>query len=476
MAEGRRNDLDRGGSHGVMSSISEQDRLAAFRITDADMRALDGLREFAARRLPALLDGMHGAFASWPEMQAALKNPAVRQVRVAHWSRVAVGDFGDGFLESARALGSAFYGNGIPGFAVAVCHASVIDGIIGDLGLAEDGKPLRRLFRAGRQDARAALRSALHKAAWLDLEVLLETYAAAEHDGRLALRKMAETIEHEASTAVEAVSSLTTDMSATAAAMSATAARTGHNASEAAAAAGQTLLTAQTVASAAEQLSASIGEIMQQVSHSSAAAQKAVVAGRGARDSIEALSQQAQQIGQVTEAIADIAARTNLLALNATIEAARAGDAGKGFAVVASEVKQLATQTARSTEDITRQISAVRQATSHAAAEVAQMVTMIGEIDGITTSVAAAVEQQSAATAEIARSVGATAGAATQMSRRTDDLRGAAGETDKQAATVRETAGVLETAVQQLREAVVRVVRGSARSDERPAEALVRSG
>ena len=457
-----------------MTSTSEQEkRLAVFRITDDDIRALNGMREFAARRLPALLEELHGAFSGWPEVQVALMKPAIRQVRLAHWARVTVGDFGDGFLESAEAVASAFYGNAIPGSAVSVCHASVIDGIIRDLDLAEDGKPVRRLFRSGRRHAGAALRSALNKAAWLDLEVLLETYAAAERDGRQALRKMAETIEHDAGVAVETVSSLTTDMSATAMAMSATAARTGQNASEAAAAAGETLLTAQTVASAAEQLSASIGEIMQQVSHSSAAAQKAVVAGRGARDSIEALSQQAQQIGQVTEAIADIAARTNLLALNATIEAARAGDAGKGFAVVASEVKQLATQTARSTEDITRQISAVRQATAHAAAEVARMVTMIGEIDGITTSVAAAVEEQSAATSEIARSVGATAGAANQMSQRTDDLRGAAGETDRQAAAVRQTAGVLETAVQQLREAVVRVVRTSTRSDGRPGEALI---
>ncbi len=443
----------------MTGNADQEKRLAAFRITADDVRSLNGLREFAARRLPALLDELHGAFAAWPEMQAALTHPAVRQVRVGHWTRVATGDFGEGFLQSAQALASAFYGNGIPGFAAAICHASVIDGIIDDLGLAQEGGVARRLFRSRGQHARTALRSALNKAAWLDLEVLLETYATAEQDGRLALKKMAETIEHEAGIAVETVSSLTTDMSVTAAAMSATAARTGHNASEAAAAAGETLLTAQTVASAAEQLSASIGEIMQQVLHSSTAAQKAVVAGRGARDSIEALSQQAQQIGEVTKAIADIAARTNLLALNATIEAARAGDAGKGFAVVASEVKQLATQTARSTEDITRQISAVRQATALAASEVAQMVTMIGEIDGITTSVAAAVEQQSAATAEIARSVGATAGAANQMSQRTDDLRGAAGETDKQAAAVRQNAGVLETAVQQLREAVVRVVR-----------------
>ncbi len=442
-----------------MTSTADQDkRLAAFRITAADLRVLGGLRDFAARRLPALLEQLHGAFAAWPELQAALASPAVRQVRVAHWARVAVGDLGEGFQQSAAALAAAFYGNGIPGSAVAICHASVIDGIVRDLGIAEDHETPRRLFRFRRRRSAAALRSALNKVAWLDLEVLLGTYAAAEREGRLALRKITETIEREVGVGVDAVSSLTADMSVTAEAMAGPAARTGHRAGAAATAAGQPRLPAQRVARAAEQLSASIGEIMQQVSHSSSAARKAVSAGRGARDSIEALSQQAQQIGQVTEAIADIAGRTNLLALNATIEAARAGDAGKGFAVVASEVKQLATQTARSTEDITRQISAVRQATAQAASDVAQMVTMIGEIDGITVSVAAAVEQQGAATAEIARSVGATAGAANQMSQRTDELRGAAGETDRQAAAVRRTAGVLETAVQQLREAVSRVV------------------
>ncbi len=103
-----------------------------------------------------------------------------------------------------------------------------------------------------------------------------------------------------------------------------------------------------------------------------------MAAGDGARHSIEALSKQTDDIRNIAEVIGKIASRTNLLALNATIEAARAGEAGKGFAVVANEVKELARQTAQSTEEIGRQIDAVRSATFAAAGEVSEVVGMIG--------------------------------------------------------------------------------------------------
>ena len=158
---------------------------------------------------------------------------------------------------------------------------------------------------------------------------------------------------------------------------------------------------AQTVASAAEQLTASIREIGTQVEHSSEVVSRAVAAGTERRATIATLSEQVTQIGVVADMINDIAARTNLLALNATIEAARAGDAGKGFAVVASEVKQLAMQTARSTEEIGRHIARVGAATSASVAAVARMEQTVNEINEIAGSIAAAMEQQGAATAEI---------------------------------------------------------------------------
>ncbi|HUB12152.1 MAG TPA: methyl-accepting chemotaxis protein [Acetobacteraceae bacterium] len=290
---------------------------------------------------------------------------------------------------------------------------------------------------------------------WQDIEELV----TAREDKRASLLRMAEHIETDTGTALAEIRSRTAAMTDTADAMRASAARTGDSAESAATAAGQALANAQTVASAAEQLSMSIREIGGRVSQSSEVVGRAVSAGAETRTTIEALQQQVAQIGAVAGIIGEIAARTNLLALNATIEAARAGDAGKGFAVVASEVKQLANQTARSTEEIARHIAQVRAATGASVAAVAKIEQTITEIDAISSSIAAAVEQQSAATAEIARNVTETANAANEMTRRTQEVSTEAGETGQHAATVRDNASGLNDAMEALRHSVIRAVR-----------------
>jgi len=298
----------------------------------------------------------------------------------------------------------------------------------------------------------------------------IRALVAAREEKTVSLRHMAERIESETLAALELMGKRTAAMSTTADAMIASAARTGDSAHTAAAAAGQALANVQTVASAAEQLTAAIREIGGQVTQSNEVVGRAVAAGAETRATIEALQRQVEQIGAVADMINEIAARTNLLALNATIEAARAGDAGKGFAVVASEVKQLANQTARSTEEIARHIAQVRTATGASVAAVTRIENTITEINAIAGSIAAAVEQQSSATAEIARNVTETANAANEMSNRTEEVSAEAGETGTHAGEVRDHAFALDGAMEELRHSVIKVVRTATPEVDRRAE------
>jgi methyl-accepting chemotaxis protein len=159
------------------------------------------------------------------------------------------------------------------------------------------------------------------------------------------------------------------------------------------------------IASAADELTASVTEIERQVSQSNIIAGKAVDEASRTNAAVAELSEAARRIGDVIKIITDIAAQTNLLALNATIEAARAGDAGKGFAVVAGEVKALAGQTGRATEEIGAQIAAIQHATARSIEAITGIERTIREIGDISSAIAAAVTEQGAATQEIARSV-----------------------------------------------------------------------
>lgn len=194
-------------------------------------------------------------------------------------------------------------------------------------------------------------------------------------------------------------------MNATATDMTQSAANTNERAAIVASASHETSVNVQTVSAAVEELSASSREIGTQIERSALVASQAVTETRLGEEKIQGLTASAETIGRVVELISAIAEQTNLLALNATIEAARAGDAGKGFAIVAGEVKELAGQTAKAIEDITQQVQAIQSATQGAVHAFGNVSTVIGEMEEITSAVAAAAEQQNAATAEIARNV-----------------------------------------------------------------------
>jgi methyl-accepting chemotaxis protein len=291
----------------------------------------------------------------------------------------------------------------------------------------------------------------------------------AEEAKRAALIAMAERIETETGDALRQIALRTAAMTATADTMSVSAARTGGCAHNSAAAADRALATAGTVAWAAEKLSTSIREISARVDQSSAVVSRAVTASQETATTIDTLTREVERIGAVAGMIGDIAAKTNLLALNATIEAARAGEAGKGFAVVASEVKALATQTARSTEEIGRHIGQVRAATGASVAAVARIEETITEIDAIAGSIAMAVEQQGTATDEIGRAIAETAQAASEMASRTGEVSAEAGSSGLHAKELHDNTECLRDAVEELRHSVIRIVRTSAGEVDRRA-------
>ncbi|MGE5546068.1 MAG: methyl-accepting chemotaxis protein [Solirubrobacterales bacterium] len=213
----------------------------------------------------------------------------------------------------------------------------------------------------------------------------------------------------------------------------------------------------ETVAQAAERLVGSITEINRQVSESSRVADEAVKEAARTDETVKSLTQASQKIGEVVNLINDIASQTNLLALNATIEAARAGDAGKGFAVVASEVKNLANQTARATEEIAGEISAMKSATDEAVLAIDGIVATIGRVSDALSVIAQAVAEQGRATSEISSSVSQAADGTRTVTHGIGEVRRVAGEVGNAAANVHSTTetlvsefGRLQTEVDQL--------------------------
>jgi methyl-accepting chemotaxis protein len=296
-----------------------------------------------------------------------------------------------------------------------------------------------------------------------DAAVHEERNRASSEARRAEMIQFADQFESAVGVIVSNVSSSATQLEAAADTLTRTAETTQSLSTHVAGASEEASSNMQSVAAATEELSMSVDEIGRQVRESSRIAASAVKQAHATDVRIGELSRAAQNIGDVVKLITAIAEQTNLLALNATIEAARAGEAGRGFAVVASEVKSLASQTAKATDEISSQILGMQGATKESVAAIKEIGSTIGQISEIASTIATAVEQQSAATQEIANNVQNVAQGTEEVASNISQVNSGATQTGAASAEVLSSAQTLSTESARLRQELDRFM-GSVRA------------
>ncbi|MGZ4731554.1 MAG: methyl-accepting chemotaxis protein [Terriglobales bacterium] len=273
----------------------------------------------------------------------------------------------------------------------------------------------------------------------------------------LATNKTADTLQASMKSIAQnaqALSSASEELAATSQQMSGNAEETSAQANTVATATQQVTTNLNSVATGAEEMTATVQSISTNAGEAAKVAGEAVKTANAANTTVAKLGESSAEIGQVIKVITSIAQQTNLLALNATIEAARAGEAGKGFAVVANEVKELAKQTAKATEDISQKITAIQEDTKRAVESIGSITAVINQINDISSTIATAVEEQSATTNEMSRNVQEAAKGSGEISKNIQGVATAAESTTHGAQDTQKAAEQLTEMSTQLRNMV----------------------
>ena len=416
------------------------EKLDFYNIDSATKRSLNDIKPTIESALPHVLTDFYKVVKKFKDTNKFFSGDshmdAAKSAQVRHWSSILEGSFSDNYINSVTKIGQTHARIGLePGFYIGG-YSFIITEVI-NLFLEKTKAQGMMVNNSDTVEEVKKEVSAFVKAALLDMDFAIGTYIQIEHDKVEAIAKRSQDfLETSVFGMINTVAGAAAELSSTARLMDELVENVSYKSNTVAAAAEQATANVTVVAASSEEMSASIREISHQVSSSAKISSEAVSLAENSVETVRNLSTAADKIGEVVSMISEIASQTNLLALNATIESARAGEAGKGFAVVASEVKNLAGQTSRATDDISKQINEIQASTQSAVDAIGSIRDTINSINNITVSVNAAIEEQSAVTSEIARNTQEASTGSRSVSIEITDIQTNASETSRSASQV----------------------------------------
>lgn len=426
------------------------DRMALLKLErDKHAATMRSLRPALAKKLPRLIDSLYDHLQNFPELKPHLSNAGnlarLKKAHCAHWLEITSGQLDHAYTERTRMIGKTLSEKRIDPHWYIGSYALTLCGVI---------DTVRRRFRF-RPKKQSQVISTIVKSVFLDLDLALSIYDdESRYQYKHSIEDVAENLEDTIRKVTNMVSGAANSIQGTAETLAANAGQTSHQAANAAAASDQASRNVHIVAKSTEDLSAAITEILQQVSHSSEISVEALEEASRGHEIASALTEATAKIGDVTDLIDKIAGQTNLLALNAAIEAARAGEAGKGFGVVAGEVKNLASRTAKATQEIATHLKSIQDASAQSAEALTRIGHTIQQFSDIIVAINLAIAQQQASISDITRNLREAAAGTLQVSNNILFVTEAAGNTGNAAGKMLDTSKILAKQSQSLNQVV----------------------